>query len=109
MSFAEKVAKELARRNRNVLPPIYIQGGGKIGMPELGNLDQITTHSEEHLSSFVDKLLEKIPEYASLQFVELVLPTKAVDKAEHQLWENVYLRYIELEEIRTGCKAQRWD
>lgn len=108
-NFADKVAEELAKRGKNVLPPIFIVGGGKIGMPELGNLDQIYTFDENKVSEFVDKLLDKIPNELSLQFIELVLPTKAVDKAEHLTSGNVFLRYIELEEVRTGAKAKRWD
>lgn len=109
MNFADKVAEELAKRGRNVLPPIYVQGGGKIGMSELGNLDQICTEDEQYTSEFVDKLLEKLPECAGLQFVELVLPTKAVIRAEHLISGNVLLRYIELENIHTDGILRRYD
>lgn len=109
MNFADRVANELTRRGRNVLPPILIQGGGKISMTKLGKLDQIVCNSEEYYSEFVDKLLEKIPDYAGLQFVQLVLPSKAINKAEHLISGNVHLRYLEGFTPHTDEKAKRWD
>lgn len=104
MSFIENFVKELKQRNIEILSPIYIVNGGKIGF---NATHQFVVNKEEHYKELVDKCLEVSPN--KLQFVELIIPTKAVEKSELLKSDNVLLRYIEMIDIRTDEPMERWD
>lgn len=102
--FLDKFAAEIAKRNVEVLPPIYVVNGGRLGHD---GTHQFTCAKEDHYDELLDNLLEVSP--GKLQFVELVCPTKSMKQADLLIKNGIILRYIRLTDIRTDEDVERWD